>query len=135
MSKLWTDSRFHSFIKSALRSASQRWPPKFEALADAFVGKKVNTKTGRIGKHYKCNSCLQEYPSSEVQVDHIHPVIDPAIGFISWDEVVKRMFCGKEDFQILCKTCHKSKTTVERQQATERRRDEKRQLQNSPPVQ
>lgn len=135
MSGAWTEGKFNSFIKSALRAASQRWPPKFQALADAFVGKKVNSKTGRVGKHYKCNCCLQEFPSSEIQVDHILPVIDPDKGFISWDEVIKRMFCDKEGFQILCTTCHKDKTIVERRQATERRKHEKQQLQDSLPLQ
>ena len=28
----WTEGRFNSFIKSTLRSGSQRWPPKYKAL-------------------------------------------------------------------------------------------------------
>ena len=129
----WTQGKLNSFIKSALRSASQRYPPKYEALNKAFVGKQVNSKTGRIGKHYICNACKGIFPASEVQVDHIHPVIDPDAGFVSWDEVVARMFCDVDGFQILCLTCHKNKTTAEKQQAKERRKNGK--LQNPPSVQ
>lgn len=118
----WTQSKLNSFIKSALRSASQRYPPKYEALNNAFVGKQVNKKTGRIGKHYQCNACKGIFPASEVQVDHIDPVIDPSVGFTSWDEVIVRMFCDVEGFQILCLDCHKNKTTAEKQQAKERRK-------------
>jgi hypothetical protein len=121
----WTPSRFHSFIKSALRAASSRWPPKYKSLNKAFVGKKVNRKTGRQAKHFKCASCEGEFPSSEIQVDHINAVIDPYIGFITWDEVIKRMFCEENGFQVLCKTCHQEKTNAEKRAARERKENNK----------
>lgn len=121
----WTASRFHSFIKSALRSASSRWPPKYECLKNAYTGTKTNSKTGRQAKHYKCNCCYEEFPGKDVQVDHIQPVIDPFKGFLSWDEVVKRMFCESDGFQVLCKECHKNKTNAEKRQAKERRTNER----------
>lgn len=108
----WTESRFQSFIKSALRSASQRWGPKFAALEDAFVDKRINEKTGRLGKHYKCAHCKGIFPASFVQVDHIIPAV-PLTGFKDWDEVISLMFCEKDGFQVLCKDCHSIKTTQE----------------------
>lgn len=87
----WTDSRFHSFVKSALRAASSRWPPKYEALKDAYVDKRINNKTGRLGKHYTCAKCSGIFPTAEVQVDHIDPVV-PLSGFKNWDELVDRIF-------------------------------------------
>ena len=109
----WTDARFHSFVKSALRSASSRWPPKYESLKEAFIDKRTNKKTGRLSKHYRCASCREIFPTSEVQVDHIDPVI-PLTGFSTWDEVVDRIFCEREGFQVLCKACHNIKTQQER---------------------
>lgn len=94
-------------------------------MKEAFVGVKENKKTGRKAKHYRCNSCYGEFPSSEVQRDHIQAVIDPFKGFESWDMVIERMFCNAEGYQILCSECHKKKSTVERQQAKERRVNEK----------
>lgn len=117
----WTAARFNSFIKSALRSASIRWPPKYSCLNKAYIGKKVNRKTGRLAKHFKCNSCNEEFPQSEIAVDHIDSVIDPIIGFVSWDEVIRRMFCEEDGLQVLCKQCHLIKTTAEKQQAKERK--------------
>lgn len=117
----WTESKFNSFIKSALRAASSRWPQKYECLNRAYVGRKINKKSGREAKHYKCNCCWGEFPASEVQVDHIQPVVDPFKGFISWDEIVKRMFCEVEGFQVLCKECHSTKTNAEKRQAKERK--------------
>lgn len=110
----WTQGKLNSFIKSALRSASQRYPPKYEALNKAFVGKQVNSKTGRIGKHYICNACKGIFPASEVQVDHLETVV-PLDGFVTWDDVIERMFCGVEGLQILCKQCHLIKTKKEKE--------------------
>jgi len=111
----WSNARFNSFIKSALRAASSRWPVKYVVLKEAATEKKINWKTGRVAQHYQCASCKEEFPLKEVQVDHINPVINPATGFVSWDEVITRMFCEKEGFQVLCKVCHAAKTLAERQ--------------------
>lgn len=117
----WTESRFATFIKSALRSASQRWPPKFTALNNAKRGKRTNRSSGRIAEHYECAHCHNQFPAKEIQVDHINPVIDPSVGFVSWDEVIKRMFCEVEGYQVLCKACHLVKSNAEKRQAKERK--------------
>lgn len=122
----WTEARFNSFIKGALRAASRRWPPKYETLNDACVGTKTNIKTGRLAKHYRCAMCQGEFPAKDVQVDHVFPIVDPAIGFTTWDDIVYRMFCEKTNLQVLCTDpCHKSKTKAEKLLAKERLNDSK----------
>lgn len=79
-------------------------------------GKKLNPKTGRQGLHYTCAACNKEYPAKEVNVDHINPVVDPNKGFENWDVFIDRLFCGKENLQVLCTTCHTKKTNEERKQ-------------------
>lgn len=120
----WTAARFHSFVKSALRQASMRWPPKNQIKKEARVER---------GK-YLCNSCGEIVPASikvdgvrknNVHVDHIVPVIDPAVGFVSWDETIKRLYCEKEGLQVLCSACHKLITDEERRVAKARREEEK----------
>ena len=111
----WTQARFNSFVKSALRSASQRWPPKYSCLSEACVGQKINPKSGRLAKHYKCKACEIDFPAKEVQVDHINPIIDPVAGFTTWDDVIDNMFCERSNLQVLCKDCHKLKTKEEKE--------------------
>jgi 5-methylcytosine-specific restriction endonuclease McrA len=110
----WTDSRFRSFVTSALRAASRRWPPKYKALKEAFVGRKTNKKTGKLAMHYKCAKCKKHFVAADVQVDHVLPVVDPKVGFVSWDDFINRIFCEIENLQVMCKPCHKVKTEEEK---------------------
>jgi 5-methylcytosine-specific restriction endonuclease McrA len=110
----WTEARFRSFVTSALRAASRRWPPKYKALKEAFVGRKVNAKTGKLAMHYECSECKQHFVAADVQVDHIKPVVDPKKGFTTWDNFIERMFCEADNLQVLCKPDHKIKTDQEK---------------------
>ena len=122
----WTEARFNSFIKSALRGASRRWQPISDCLKEA------RTRRG----FYQCAGCDQEVPASikpedggkrkkNVHVDHIKPIINPETGFVSWDETIERMFCEPEGLQVLCESCHTEKTNQEKAIAKERRDKEK----------
>ena len=111
----WTPAKRHSFIVSVLRAGTRRWPAKYEALAEAYVGQKINVKTGRLCKHYRCAIKGEDFPSSEVSVDHIEPVITKE-GFTTWDSFINRLFCGKENLQVLSKEAHDKKTKQEREE-------------------
>lgn len=115
----WTEARFHSFVKSALRAASRKWPPKYETLNASYVGQQVNSASGRMAKHFRCAACGGSFPAAKVQVDHVIPIIDPEKGFTTWDDVVQRMFCEKENLQVLCLDCHAAKTAEEKQKRKE----------------
>jgi len=110
----WTEGRIKSFIISVLRTGARRWPPKYECLQDACTGQKINEKSGRLAKHYTCAGCLQEFTSKDVEVDHISPVVSVGDGFIDYNTFIERLFCKKENLQVLCKPCHKKKTLAER---------------------
>jgi 5-methylcytosine-specific restriction endonuclease McrA len=111
----WTEARYRGFVKSALRSASQRWPPRYKALDAAYVGKKINPASGRLAKHYHCNKCQEDFPQKEVEVNHLTPVV-PISGFDSWDGVIERLFCEQERLEVLCKPCHKALTKQENEE-------------------
>ena len=106
----WTLARFNSFITSILRSGSRRWGPKYTTLAAAKRGKQINKATGRIAEHYQCAGCSELFPASQVQVDHIRPMGQGR----TWDEFINELYCEADNLQVLCKPCHKIKTTKER---------------------
>jgi len=105
----WTEARFNSFIKSLLRGGTRRWGPKNEVLRNSRVLKGV----------YLCNGCKEQVPVTvkegskrvrNVFVDHVEPIVDPALGFTTWDDYIDRMFCEQSGLQVLCKACHDAKT-------------------------
>lgn len=117
----WTEARWRAFIISAARSAMRRYPPKWQALKDAGVGKKVNKHSGRMAEHYICSGCGNFFIARDVQVDHVDPVVDPSTGFVSWETYFDRLYCEVENLQILCKPCHKEKTNRERKERTKKK--------------
>ena len=110
---MWTEGRRKAFITSVLRGGFRRYPAKYEALQEACVGVQLNPKTGRMAKHYYCTMCKIAYPAKDVQVDHKSPVV-PLTGFTTWDSFINRLYCLLDNLQVLCKECHKLKSSGER---------------------
>lgn len=123
----WTEARFHSFVVSGLRSKHQRWGPKHAAKARARVdrGKYLCAGCGTIGPATLPPKPGNKKRRDNAAVDHIEPVVDPAIGFEGWDRYVERMFVEVEGYQVLCWECHEAKTAVERAVSVERKRRER----------
>lgn len=122
----WTEAQFRNFVKNQLRSATRKWAPIQHCKRQAKVG---------YGE-YKCEHCGEVVPPTifdtdkgkrvnNIFVDHIIPIIDPEVGWVSWDETVERMFCELDNLQLLCGSCHKIKSQEEINLAKLRRAKEK----------
>ena len=109
----WTEGRIRGFITTTLRYGSRKWPPKFECLNESKTEKRINPASGRLAQFYKCSRCEQEFTNKDVEVDHIIPVVDPQVGFVDWNTFIERLFTERDNFQTLCKPCHKKKTKEE----------------------
>lgn len=118
----WSDARFRTFITSLLRSGTQRWGPMQKCKTDARVARGL----------YECAICKEHVPTTvydeekrkrvhNIAIDHVDPVVDPAVGFTTWDEYIERMYVEIDGFQLLCNKCHTIKTNEERRIAKERR--------------
>lgn len=105
----WTTSRFFTFIRSALRQAWNRYPPKYEALKAAQSGSMTNKSTGKMAMHFKCAECGNLFVQKEVQVDHIIDV-GALKSFSDLPGFVERMFCSSYGLRVICKECHHKKT-------------------------
>ena len=75
---------------------------------------KDGTRAKKDAVQYCCGACGQWTQSKSVAVDHISPVISVEVGFVDWNEFVARLFCGPENLQVICDTCHDQKTNAER---------------------
>lgn len=108
----WTDAKYWSFIRSALRRAWTKFPNKYRALNAAKLPAK-GLRKGRKVFLYECARCKDEFTTSQVSVDHIKPCgslrnIDDLPVFAT------NLFCEQDNLQVLCKKCHYEKTMEER---------------------
>lgn len=99
----WTRARFFGFLRSALRLASRKWPPRIEAKNAAR--RKYTGPNKRQKWEFLCSGCGGWFLGSEVEVDHIEPCgalndYDDLPGF------VRRLFCEAQELRVLCKACH-----------------------------
>lgn len=120
-----TEAGYRGFVRSMLRKGSMRWKPKNEVKKKARHHVKLPGKTARLVFHVTCAECNDLVPETESAVDHILPIVDPAIGFESWDKFIENLYCEEEGLQVLCNPCHHKKTQAEKAIATERVRREK----------
>lgn len=125
----WTKAQFNSFIKNNLRSATRKWAPINACKKKAHVGH----------GEYLCAGCNEIVPPTifdeeknkrvkNIFIDHIIPIIDPEIGFTTWDECIDRMFCDSDNLQLLCKKCHDVKSQLEIDAHSARRKKEKNEI-------
>ena len=123
---VWTEARYTNFVKGLLRSGSGKWAPKQQCIKKARVSRGI----------YTCSCCGElvtatiKHPTTgkrtkNILADHVIPIIDPAVGFTTWDDFIEGLFCEEENFQAVCYACHKEKTKEERDIATARKRREK----------
>lgn len=103
----WTTSRFFGFLRSALRNASLRYPPRFTLLTTNRKPYKGPQKSRKWT--YTCANCQGEFQGKEVEIDHIVPV-GTLKSFDDLPQFVERLFCAEDGLQLLCKGCHKDKT-------------------------
>ena len=105
----WTTARYWAFVRSALRKAWQRWPPRYEVLADS-----KRTVTGKRHKYeYKCSACGNYFKQKDVQVDHTVPA-GTLKDYNDLPQFVEKLFVSKDKLSVLCKACHSIKTKKER---------------------
>ena len=108
----WTEARYFGFIRSALRRAFTRYP----------VGHAVKTAARRqytgVNKRqkweYQCADCATWAAGKETQVDHINPA-GTLKTFADLPGFVERLFCEKDNLQVLCLTCHRRRTDEQKQ--------------------
>ena len=122
----WTQAKFVAFVKSQLRNGSMKWPPKHKVLSEARKARGV----------YLCAGCGQLVPTTiksekhsgrdkNIFVDHISPIVNPEIGFTSWDDFINNLYCDSTNLQVLCLQCHSMKSAEERRVSNARAKKER----------
>lgn len=102
-----TEAGFFGFIRSALRQKSRFWKPITKAKEAARRAYKGPNKIQKW--EYQCNTCKDWFKDKEVAVDHLIECgelkcLEDLPGF------VERLFAEEGAYQVLCHTCHNTKT-------------------------
>lgn len=113
------DTATTSAIIGALKRSFSRSPivrsflDKYRIERDYIKKDGTKSKVPRV--FYKCFHCHKEFPSTQIQVDHVDPVVPINIPtrHASLDVIVNRLYCGEKGLQILCKQHHKEKSIIE----------------------
>ena len=104
-------------ILKGLRDAFKRTKKYQNDLKSAKVTQPRYKQDGTRHKidsvFFKCEHCLELFKQTEVQLDHIEPVIPTNDTYLNYTihQMYDRIFNGKT--QVLCKPCHKEKTRLE----------------------
>lgn len=106
----WTEARYRTFVRSALRKAWMKWPPRFEALRRASRPNQSDNK--RLKNEYQCAKCQQWHRQDAVSVDHTTPWGDP--WSMSFTDALRALLVPVEELQVLCNPCHDTKTLIEK---------------------
>lgn len=108
----WSEARYFSFIRSALRRAWSKYPVRYQVLNKAR--RELKEKKGNQKYEYQCNQCKSWFKQKEIEVDHIQ-----ACGSLkTYDDLprfVSTLFCEEDNLQVVCKPCHRDITKKERE--------------------
>lgn len=99
----WTRARYFGFIRSALRLASRKWPPRVEAKQR--VRRRYRGRNKRQKWEYQCHGCGQWYADKEVEVHHLEPC-GKLSDFGDLPDFTRRLFCEADGMVVLCHKCH-----------------------------
>lgn len=127
----------YTHIIPHLRKASRWWPPKNEARKKAerkvIIGSFKNGRP-KYETLYECAECTRKgltklHSRENTHADHIIEVAG-LNGFDSWDNLINRMFCDSNGYQILCIQHHEEKTkkNQEKRKAAKKKLAKKKKL-------
>ncbi len=95
-------------IFQSIRESFKRCSLYKDALSNS-----LSSLTGpRGGKLYTCTLCSEAFKPTELEIDHLEPVVelDRRWHSYSTEEYYSRVFCNLSNLRVLCKKCHKANT-------------------------
>ena len=119
-------NRVKGALRQSFRMSPQMWEVKQRARVELPPALKKNGTPGKRPRvRYRCAICKELYMDKYTQVDHIDPVVplDKTETDMTYDEMAERIFCPRENLQVVCSTplknnggkpsCHKIKSDEE----------------------
>lgn len=100
-------------IMGSLRNIA-RYSPENKLCLE--LAKSPQDKGPRGGAMFFCKKCGLAFKRTDVQIDHIDPVIPThlTLNEMDWNTIISRLFCKLINLQVLCKGCHQLKCNEEK---------------------
>lgn len=115
MAKTWNQE---AAIRGALRRTFSRSPVirdvLFKVRREVPKYNKDGSRSKKDAVQYRCGVCQSYVGSTKVSVDHISPVVSVSEGFVDFNTFISRLFCDASNLQVICDSCHNTKTQAER---------------------
>lgn len=111
-----TEAQFLSWVRSALRAKSLRWPPRAKALELArrkYIGPNKLQKW-----EYQCKICEKWFKLKDVAVDHFPKSAGSILSIEDIGKFTDRLYCETDNLRILCHEDHAVWTCAEKNNIT-----------------
>lgn len=104
-----------NLLKGAMRRIFSRSDLRRSIIEKSIVKGYKDPKRKAVKFWAKCNECSKMEAKSNMQVDHILPVIkvSETLDSLTWDQLVDRIWCDEKNLSVICKPCHSVKTRAE----------------------
>ena len=106
----------HNLCKNAVRSAIRKAFTRSDYYKEFVDSRRIEWFKGKRKRvSYECENCRQKFPKTEINVDHKAPIGKGVYERISdAEKFYELVFCDYSNLQILCKKCHRLKSSKER---------------------
>ena len=116
-----------NLLKGALRRLFGRSDLRRKVIDDNIVKGYKDPKRKAVKFWVKCAECGEMEAKSNVQVDHKEPLVplNSSLEEMTWSEVVDRLWCDINNLQLLCKPCHRAKSSAEMKERRKLKKERK----------
>lgn len=128
--KTRTYKKYRTAIINGMRKSWAWYHPKYgEELLKRRVEIPKHKKDGELSKvpevWYRCDLCCEL--AKELDCDHIDPVVPAGLTYhdLTLDEYEARLDCDVANLQYICTPCHDFKSTLEKDQRKQLKKDKK----------
>lgn len=113
-------------IKGALNRVFSRSELR-NKVKNAGIIEHYDPKRPRVTKWVRCASCKEPLAGYQADIDHIQPKIPVYASFddMSIDVYLDKLWCAESNLQILCFSCHKTKSRLETKERARLKREKK----------
>lgn len=107
-----------NLLKGAIRRIFSRSDLRRSIIDKAIVKGYKDPSRKAVKFWVKCEECGKMEAKSNVQIDHVLPVIavNETLESLTWDQLIDRIWCDEKNLAVVCKLCHSIKTKLENKQ-------------------